>query len=138
MSTTTNDFYATSSFETQATFDATQQLEAYLKNEFDPGFRNFLNDLPELNGVSYTDGDGMEVTYVTSSIEGTSAYVNFLRLLSIEVKLIFDPTITSIILILYTQICRVLLKPPTILATMSDPTLLLIMQADLFRLTTFP
>eukprot|EP00814_Leptocylindrus_danicus_P017342 CAMPEP_0116045444 /NCGR_PEP_ID=MMETSP0321-20121206/27622_1 /TAXON_ID=163516 /ORGANISM="Leptocylindrus danicus var. danicus, Strain B650" /LENGTH=368 /DNA_ID=CAMNT_0003526779 /DNA_START=15 /DNA_END=1121 /DNA_ORIENTATION=- len=68
MSTTTNEFYATSSFETQATFDATQQLEAYLANEFDPGFRNFLNDLPELNGVSYTDGGGMEVTFVTSSI----------------------------------------------------------------------
>eukprot|EP00816_Leptocylindrus_hargravesii_P009771 CAMPEP_0196806278 /NCGR_PEP_ID=MMETSP1362-20130617/6171_1 /TAXON_ID=163516 /ORGANISM="Leptocylindrus danicus, Strain CCMP1856" /LENGTH=355 /DNA_ID=CAMNT_0042179687 /DNA_START=96 /DNA_END=1163 /DNA_ORIENTATION=+ len=68
MSTTTNDFHATSSFETQATFDATQQLEAYLTNEFDPGFRKFLNDLPELNGASYTDGGGMEVTSVTSSI----------------------------------------------------------------------
>ena len=125
MSTTTNEFYATSSFETQATFDATQQLEAYLANEFDPGFRNFLNDLPELNGVSYTDGGGMEVTFVTSSIVGTSAYVIFLQLLFIYITLIFDPNSDNLynFHVFCTQICRALLKPPTIIATMSDPIL---------------
>lgn len=63
------DFSATSRIETP--FNA-EQLQIYLVEVFDPGFRNFLNDLPELNGDSYTEGGGMEVTSVTSPIVDAS------------------------------------------------------------------
>ena len=73
------DFSATSRIETP--FNA-EQLQIYLVEVFDPGFRNFLNDLPELNGDSYTEGGGMEVTSVTSPIVGMHAFVFVFRLLT--------------------------------------------------------